>query len=53
MSETYGYSYDNTDRCLRINDEDISRKLSKHQMSENYLLGVPFEVKFIDDESPK
>lgn len=52
-NEQMEYHYDHFEKCYRLTDESIQRKLAKHQLSEEYLLGVPFEVAFLDDTSPK
>ena len=52
-NEQMEYHYDHFESCYRLTDESIQRKLAKHQLSEEYLLGVPFEVAFLDDTSPK
>ena len=51
--EQMNYYFDTDEDCYRLDDEDVARKLGKHQLAEKYLLGRPFAVQFLNDDTPK
>ena len=52
-NEVMEYHFDHFENCLRLSDSSIESKLARHQLSEDYLLGVPFEVAFLSETGPK
>ena len=51
--ETLRYNFDSDEDCYRILVNDVYHKLSRHQMSQYYLLGEPIHAQLLTSDSPK
>ena len=51
--EKLRYSFDSDENCYRLYVNDVYQKLSKHQMSQYYLLGKPIYAQLLTSDSPK